>query len=222
MAEVAALRSARAPRSFPHGPFSAADTSSSSSPAGAPAACQKAALRCPPTMVLGRRKGAGAQEKGQPLRLLLLLLLLLRGAGAAEVLAAAAGRAGRPLSLAPSQLLCAALAHVLLTEQNPNCSRLGPSRHGGSANPPAACSGGIIKPANREEDKGMSLGRDGRGCGEAAGAQGRRRGDGASLSQLRSTAAAEAWAGERGWRRPGRSVPFRSFLGTGDLLRLID
>lgn len=50
----------------------------------------------------------------------------------------------------------AALTHVLLTEQNPNYTPARLRRQPAAANPPPACSGGIIKPANPREDKGMS------------------------------------------------------------------
>lgn len=53
----------------------------------------------------------------------------------------------------------AALTHVLLTEQNPNYTPARRPRQPAAANPPPACSGGIIKPANPREDKGMSEGR---------------------------------------------------------------
>ncbi|XP_056353809.1 translation initiation factor IF-2-like [Oenanthe melanoleuca] len=49
----------------------------------------------------------------------------------------------------------AALTHVLLTEQNPNYTPARRPRQPAAANPPPACSGGIIKPANPREDKGM-------------------------------------------------------------------
>lgn len=50
----------------------------------------------------------------------------------------------------------AALTHVLLTEQNPNYTPARLRRQPAAANPPPACSGGIIKPANPREDKGVS------------------------------------------------------------------